>query len=69
MKAKSLPLDHLVEIDVDRSSNSFPSGIGLLYSATGIGLHVRNVEKVEFDAFFLQGASLASPISEKILSR
>src|SRR5262249_30220950 len=45
VKAESLPLDHPVEIDVYRSSNSFPSGIGLLYSAAGISLHVRDVEK------------------------
>ena len=69
MKAKPLPLDHLVEIDVYRSSNPFPSGIGLLYSAGGIGLHIVDVEKVEGDAFLRQGASLASPISEEVLSR
>jgi len=69
VKAKALPLDHLVEIDVYRSSNSFPSGIGLLQSAAGIGLHIRDVEEVEGDAFLRQGTSLASPISEEILSR
>ena len=69
MKAKPLPLDHLVEIDVYRSSNSLPSGIGLLYSTGGISLHIRDVEEVEGDAFLRQGTSLASPISEEILSR
>jgi hypothetical protein len=58
--AKPLPLDHLVEIDVYRSSNPFPSGTGLLYSASGISLHIVDVEKVEGDTFFRQGRSLAS---------
>jgi len=52
VEAESLPLNHLVKIDVYRSSSSFPSGISLLESAAGIGLHIRDVEKVEGDAFF-----------------
>lgn len=67
VKAESLPLNEPIKIDVDGSARSFPTTLGLLYSAAWIGLHIGDIEKVEGDSFFRQCCSLASPVPEEIL--
>src|SRR5258708_13171178 len=46
VKAKPLPLDHPVEIDVARSSNSFPSSIRLFQSPPRLSLHTPHFKKL-----------------------
>jgi hypothetical protein len=64
MKPEPLPFDQLVEVNVDRSANSFPPGFVLLQAAARISLQVGNIEEVELDTFFLQGRSLSTPVTE-----
>jgi hypothetical protein len=51
MKPEPLPFDQLVEVNVDRSANSFPPGFVLLQAAARISLQVGNIEEVELDTF------------------
>jgi hypothetical protein len=41
----------------------------VLRAACGIRLHVRDVEKIEVNAFLCQSRPLAAPVSEQILPR
>src|SRR5262252_7422420 len=69
MKPEPLPFHQLVEINVDRSANSFPPGFCLLQATGRIGLQIGNVEKVELDTFFFPSCSLSTPITEQVLAR
>jgi len=40
--------------------------LSLLPSASGVCLHIRDVEEIEGDAFFSQRRSLAAPVAEQV---
>ncbi len=67
VKTETLPLQEMIETNIDSSANSWPSGLRLLHSAARVSFQVGDVEEIEGDAFFGQLRSLASPISEQIL--
>jgi hypothetical protein len=67
VKPKPLPFHQAIKINVDRSAHSFPPGLGLLYSAAGVALHIGDIEEVEGDSFFRKVGSFASPVSKKKL--
>ena len=66
MKTEPLPGKETIEINVDGSTSSFPPSLSLLPSASGVRLHIRDVEEIEGDAFFSQRRSLAAPVAKQV---
>src|SRR5215470_10251871 len=69
VETQSLPRDHPVEIDIDRSTKPLPTRLCLLEAAARIGLQVGDVEQIEDDAFFRKRTSRAAPIATDMFVR